>query len=165
MGPDGEAGKSGSVGKLLWLLVPVSLMGGAYAADQLYRRAISQKLSALEKDLRASHAEDSYRGAEYSRFGVDLAAPESSLFADFHAWGSKRVVNRSKLDYDIGGGMTLSHAFLLAAFRFDHGGSPNDHVFIWSPRKREFVHHANWGYPCQVRCRWRRDPECVSRCD
>ena len=165
MVPKGESSNCLCIRKLLWLIVPMSLPGASYAADQIYLRAMEQKLCSLERHLLSRHADCSYLGAGYSRFGVDLAAPEFSLFADFNSWATKRAKSHSRLDYDIGCGTTLSHAYLLAVFHFDRGGSQSSHAFIWSPRRREFVHHENWGNSCQTGCSWRRDPRCVGRCE
>lgn len=151
---------------LLCLLLTVSLWGAGYAANVFYRRAIASQLISLESHLQASHRDCSYLGVEYCRFGVEVPIPDSSILGDFHAWATKRFTGSSVLDYEIGSGTVLSHAYLLAVFNFEHEGIQTSHVFLWSPRRREFVHFQNWGaQSCKSKCSWRRDPECVGRSD
>jgi hypothetical protein len=144
------------------IALPCVLFGLGVMAQWCYQRRIANELAYLEQDLRRAHSDSGYRGAEYSRFGTEVSRLEQDLFVDLNAWVARRwgcdSILDHKLDYDIGCGVNLSHAYSLVAFHFQKDSRDSWHTFVWSPRLGRFVHHQNWGTCLQSGCSWCVDP-------
>src|SRR5579862_110607 len=142
--------------------LPFVLGALAFMTQWCYQRRVTRELSMLEQELKVGHSDCRYRGAEYSRFGTEVSSLDQNLFTDINAWIARRWGRNSildhKLDYDIGCGVTLSHAYSLVAFHFQKDGRDSCHTFVWSPRVGQFVHHQNWGTCSQSGCVWCVDP-------
>jgi hypothetical protein len=89
---------------------------------------------------------------------MEVESPEPSLFEDLYASSTQRTNQKSKLNYDIGCGTTLSHGYTFAVFHFERNGQKGSHAFVWSPRLREFVHSQNWGDCPLATCPWKITP-------
>ena len=124
----------------------VGLAVVAFGIPIAYRWRVEQQFERLREEILTAHLDERFLGTSFVRMGDDHDSIDASLFEDVTEGLRRRCGLRSRLDFDMGGPIPASHAYLKVNFGFGPWQEETDwiHPFIWSPTKLQFLPSYAW---------------------